>query len=113
MSGQYITPMPTMKGLIMLKEAIIAHSLRACSRLLIDHQLREAEEEEALVEGGSVINPGSCTAYSMARTRATQQGRARLQSRSKRKLLKPRRGRVSQSKSSILLRAILHTFQNM
>jgi hypothetical protein len=72
MSGQSITPMPTMKGPIMLSAAIIAHSLRACSRLLIDHQLREVEEEEASVEGGSIINPGSCTASSVARTRATQ-----------------------------------------
>jgi hypothetical protein len=112
MSGQSITPMPTMKGPIMLKVAIIAHSLRACSRLLIDHQLHEAEEEEASVEEGLVINPGSCTASSVVRTRATQ-GCARLQSRNKRKLLKPRRGRVSQNKSSILLPSTLHTSQNM
>jgi hypothetical protein len=37
----------------------------------------------------------------------------RLQSGSKRKLLKPRCDRVSRSKSSILLRATLHTSQNM
>jgi hypothetical protein len=49
--------MPTMKGPIMLRTTIIAHSLRACNKLLIDHQLREADEEEASVEGGSVINP--------------------------------------------------------
>jgi predicted phosphodiesterase len=88
-------------------------SRRACNRLLTGHQHREAEEEEASVEEGLLINPGSCIAFSIARTRATQQGRARLQSRSKRKLLKPRRGRVSQSKSSILLRVILHASQNM
>jgi hypothetical protein len=113
MSGQSITLMPTMKGPTMLRKAIIAHSLRAYSRLLIDHQLREAEEEETSVEGGSVINPGSCTASSLAWTRATQQGRARSQYRSKRKLLKPKRGKASRSKSSTLLRAILHTSQNM
>jgi hypothetical protein len=112
MSGQSITPMPTMKGLLMLRTAIIAQSLRVCRRLLIDHQLREAEEEEASVEGGLVINRGSCTAFSVARTRAIEQGCARSQSRSKRKLLKRRRGRVSQNKSSILLRATLHTSQN-
>jgi hypothetical protein len=37
MSGQSITLMPTMKGPTMLKAAIIAHSLQACSRLLTDH----------------------------------------------------------------------------
>jgi hypothetical protein len=113
MSGQSITPISTMKGPIMLRTAIITHSLRACNRLLIDHQLWEAEEEEALVEEGSVINPGSCTASSVARTRVTQQGYARSQFRSKRKLLKLRCGRISRSKSFILLRATLHTSQNM
>jgi hypothetical protein len=72
MSGQFITPMPTMKGPIMLKTAMMARSLRACSRLLSDHQLREADEEEASVEEGSAINPESCTASFVARTRATQ-----------------------------------------
>jgi hypothetical protein len=77
MSGKSITPMPTMKGPTMLRAVIIAHSLRACSKLLTDHQLREAEEEEASVEEGSVINPGSCTAFFVVRTRVTQQGHAR------------------------------------
>jgi hypothetical protein len=77
MSGQFITPMPTMKGPIMLRTAIIAPSLRACSRLLSDHQLREAEEEEASVEEASAINPESCTAFFVARARVIQQGHAR------------------------------------
>jgi hypothetical protein len=34
----------------MLRPVIIAHSLRACNKLLTDRQLREAEEEEASVE---------------------------------------------------------------
>jgi hypothetical protein len=105
--------MPTMKGPIMLRAAIIAHSLRACSRLLTDHQLWEAEEEEASMEEGLVINLESCIASSVARTRVTQQGHARSLSRSKRKLLKPRRSRISQSKFSILLHATLHTSKNM
>jgi hypothetical protein len=77
MSEQSITPMPTMKGPTILRAAIIAHSLRACTKLLTDHQLREAEEEEASVEEGLAINPGSCTACFAARTRVTQRGRAR------------------------------------
>jgi hypothetical protein len=36
-----------MKGPTMLRAAIIAHSLRACSRLLTDHQSQEVGEEEA------------------------------------------------------------------
>jgi hypothetical protein len=113
MSDQFITPMLMMKGPAMFSIAITVLSLRACNILLSDHQLREAEEEGVSVEEGSTINPESCTAFFVARTKATQQGHARSQFRSKRKLLKPRRGRVSRSKSSTLLRVILHTSQNM
>jgi hypothetical protein len=109
MSGQFITPIPTMKGPIMLRTTIIAHSLRACSRLLSDYQLQEAEEEEASVEEGSAINPETCTASFVVRTRDIQQGHARSQFRSKRKLLKPRHDRVSRSKPSTMLRATPHT----
>jgi hypothetical protein len=77
MLGQSITPMSMMKGPTMLRAAMIAHSLWACSRLPTDHQLREAGEEEALVEKGSTINLGSCSAFSVVRTRVTQQGGAR------------------------------------
>jgi hypothetical protein len=109
MSDQFITLMPMMKGLAMFSIAITVLSLRACNRLLSYHQFREAEEEEVLVEESSAINPESCTVFFVARTRATQQGHARSQFRSRRKLLKPRRDRVSRSKSSTLLRVILHT----
>jgi hypothetical protein len=112
MLGQSIIPMPKMKGPTMLRAAIIAHSLRACNKLLIDHQLWEAGEEEASVEEGSAINPGSYSVFSMVRIRVTQWGHARTRSKSKRKLLKLRRGRISRSRSSILLRATLHTSQN-
>jgi hypothetical protein len=108
MPGQSIIPMPTMKGPTMLRAVIIAHSLRACSKLLTDRQLREVEEEEASVEEGLVISLVSCSAFSMARTRVTQRGRARSRSKSKRKLLKPRHDRISRSKSSILFRATLY-----
>jgi hypothetical protein len=46
MSGQFITPMPMMKGPAMFSIAITVLSLRACSRLISDHRLRGAEEEE-------------------------------------------------------------------
>jgi hypothetical protein len=45
--------MPAMKGPIMVRAVSIAHSLRACSRLLIDHQPREGEGGEALAEEGT------------------------------------------------------------
>src|SRR5689334_21705768 len=98
MSDQFINPMPMMKGPAMFSIAITVLSLRACNRLLSDHRLRGAKEEEVLVDEGSAINPGSCTVFFAARTRATQQGHIRSQSRSRRKLLKLRRSRVSRSK---------------
>jgi hypothetical protein len=113
MSGQFTIPLPMMKGPTMLIIAIIAHSLRACNRLLLDHQLREAEEEETSLEEDSAINPESCTASFVARTRVIQQGHARSQFTSKRKSLKTRHDRVSRSKSFTLLLGTLHTSQNM
>jgi hypothetical protein len=83
MSGQSIIPIPTMKGPTMLRAAIIAHSLWACSKLLTDHQLRETGEEETSVEEGSAINPGSFSAFSVERTRVTQPGYARSRFKSK------------------------------
>jgi hypothetical protein len=112
MSGQFITLMTMMKWLAMFSIVIIVLSLRACSRLLSDHRLRGAEEEEVSVEEGLAINPESCTVFFVARTRATQQEHAMSQFRSRRKLSKLSRGRVSRSKSSTLLRVIPHTSQN-
>jgi hypothetical protein len=102
-----------MIGPAMLNIAIIVLRLRACNILLLDHQLREVEEEEVSVVVGLAINLESCTAFFVARTRATQQGHAMLPFISKRKLLKLKRGRVSQSKSSTLLHAILLTSRSM
>jgi hypothetical protein len=107
MSDQSTTPMPMMIGPAMLNLAIIVLRLPACNRLFSDHQLREVEEEEVLVVVGLAINPENCTAFFVARTRATQQGHARLPFRSRRKLLKLKHDRVSRSKSSTLLRATL------
>jgi hypothetical protein len=57
-----------MKGPAMFSIAIIVLSLQACNILLSDHRLREAEEEEVLVEEGSTINPESCIVFFVART---------------------------------------------
>jgi hypothetical protein len=107
MSDQSTTPIPTMIGPAMLNIAIIILRLRACNRLLSDRQLREVEEEEVLVVEGLEINPKSCTAFFVARTRAIQQGCVMSPFRIRRKLLKLKRGRISRSKSSTLLHATL------
>jgi hypothetical protein len=67
---------------------------------------------EALAEEGTVISPENCSAFFVARTRDIQRGCAKSRSKSKRKSLKPRHGRISRSRSGILLRATLHTSQN-
>jgi hypothetical protein len=113
MSDQSTTPIPTLIGPAMHNITIIVLRFRACNRLLSGHQLREVEEEEVLVVEGLAINPESCIAFFVARTRATQQGHARLPFRSRRKLLKLKRGRVSRSKSSTLLHASLLMSRSM
>jgi hypothetical protein len=112
MSDQFTTPMPMMKGLAMFSIAIMVLNLQACNRLLSDHRFRGAGEEEVLVEDDLAINLESCIVFFVAKTRATQQEHDRLQFRSRRKLPKLRRGRVSRSKSSTLLRVIPYTSQN-
>jgi hypothetical protein len=49
-----------MKGPTILRAVIIAHCLRSCNKLLTGHQLREAEEEEASVEEGSITRKLFC-----------------------------------------------------
>jgi hypothetical protein len=60
-------------GPIILKVASTYRSLRECNKLPIGHKPREAEEGETSEEG-MVISLGSCSAYSVAKTRDTPQG---------------------------------------
>jgi hypothetical protein len=67
---------------------------------------------EALAEEGTVLSPGNCSAYYVERTRDTQRGCAKSQSKRRRKLQKPKHDRVSQSRSCIPLRATLRIFRS-
>jgi hypothetical protein len=67
----------------------------------------EASEEDL------ALSPGDCSAYSVGRIRDTQQGRAKSQSKSRRRSLKPKRDRISRRRSCILLHAIRHISLNM
>jgi hypothetical protein len=58
------------------------------------------------------ISPGNSTAYSVVRTRATLQEHARLPSRSRKRLPKQKRDRISRSRFYTLLRATLPIYQN-
>jgi hypothetical protein len=59
------------------------------------------------------INPERSIAYSMVNTRATRQEHARLSFKSKKRSPKQKPGRISRSRSYILLCATLPTYQNM
>jgi hypothetical protein len=62
---------------------------------------------------GMVTSLGNCSAYSMAKTRDTPQGRAKSRSRSRRKSLKPKHDRTSRSRSYILLHVTLRISRSM
>jgi hypothetical protein len=90
----------------------IAHSLKGNSKAPSGHQLQGPEAAGASEEDMG-INPGKSIAYSVVKTRATLQERARLPFRSKKRLPKQKPGRTSRSRFYILLHATLPTFQNM
>jgi hypothetical protein len=94
--------MQVMIGPITLRAVSTAHSLRLCSKPPIDHQPQEAEGGEASEEG-RVTSPRICSAYSVVKTRDTPQGYAKSPSRSRRKSLKPKHNKISQSRSCFVL----------
>jgi hypothetical protein len=88
------------------------HSLRGSSKAPLGHQLQGTEALGASEEDMG-IRPGKSIAYSVVRTRAILQECAKSLSRSKRRLQKPKLGRISRSRSYTLLCATLLTYQNM
>jgi hypothetical protein len=76
------------------------------------HQPQEAEGAEALEED-TKISPQDYFAYSAVKTKATPQEHAKSQFRSKKRLPKLRHDRISQSRSYILLHAILPMSQSI
>jgi hypothetical protein len=101
-----------MTGKITPRAASKAHNLQECSKIPTGHQPQEAEGGEASEEG-LLLNLGDCSTYSMGRIRDTQQGRAKSWSKSRRRLMKSKRGKISRSRSCTLLHAIRHTSLNM
>jgi hypothetical protein len=59
------------------------------------------------------ISPGKSIAYSVVKTRATRQERVRLPFKSKKRSPKQKPSRMSRSRSYILLRATLPTYQSV
>jgi hypothetical protein len=111
MSDQSITPVRVMTEEASFRGHSTAHNLQGNNKALSGHQPQGAEAAEASEEGMG-ISPESSIAYSMVKTRATLQEHARSPFRSKRRLLKQKRGRISRSRFYILLRATLPIYQN-
>jgi hypothetical protein len=111
MSNRFIIPTQVMTEEVNLKGSNTAPSLQGHNKAPSGHQPQGAEAAEALEED-TEINPEGYIAYSVVKTRATPQEHAKSQFRSKRRLLKLRRGRISRSRSYILLHATLPMSQS-
>jgi hypothetical protein len=111
MSGQSIMVAQVMIGEANPKGNNTAPNHQGHNKAPSGHQLQEAEGAEASKEDME-ISPGDCFACSAMKTKATPQERAKSRFRSRKSLPKLKHDRISQSKSYILLHAILPTFQS-
>jgi hypothetical protein len=112
MLGRFTAPVRTTTKGASLRGHNTPHNLRGNSKALSGHQLQGAEAPGDSEEDLG-ISPGRSTAYFMVRTRAILQECAKSLFRSKRRLQKPKLGRISRSRSCTLLRATLPTYQSM
>jgi hypothetical protein len=112
MSGRSIIPTQVMIEELNLKGNNTAPSHQGRNKAPSGHQHQEAEGVEASEEDTG-ISPEDYFAYSAVKTKATLQEHAKSQFRSKKRLPKLRHGRISRSRSYILLHAILPMSQNM
>jgi hypothetical protein len=86
-------------------------NLQGNNKALLGHQPHGAEAAGASEEG-TRINPEGYIAYFLEKIRATQQEHAKSQYRSKRRLSKLKRDRISRSRFYILLHATLPMYQS-
>jgi hypothetical protein len=112
MSAQSTAPIRVMTKEASFRGHITAHSLQDSSKAPSGHLLQGAEALGASEEDMG-ISPGKSIAYSVVKTRATLQERARLPFRSKKRLPKKKPGGINRSRFYILLRATLPKYQNM
>jgi hypothetical protein len=90
----------------------IPHNLRGSNKALSGRQLQGAKVLGASEEDMGISLERSTT-YSVVRTRAIPQECAKSPSKSRRRLQKPKLGRISRSRSCTLLHAIHPTYQSM
>jgi hypothetical protein len=88
-----------------------APNIQGNNKALSGHQSQGAEAAGASKEDTKISLEGYIV-YSVVKIRATPQELGKSQSRSKRRLSKLRRGRISRSKSYILLHATLPMYQS-
>jgi hypothetical protein len=89
-----------------LKGHNTAPNLQGNNKALSSHQSQGTEAAGAS-EGDTEISPEGYIVYSVVKTRATPQEHAKSQFRSKKRLPKLKRGRISRSRSYILFHATL------
>jgi hypothetical protein len=94
MSGRFIIPVQMTTGGIIPKHNNIALNHQGCNKVLLDHQLQEAEGAQASEEDME-ISPGNCFVCSAAKTKGIPQGRAKSRFRSRKKLPELKHGRIS------------------
>jgi hypothetical protein len=94
-----------------LKGHNMASNLQGSNKALSGHQSQGAEAA-GVSEEDTGITPDSYIAYYVVKTRVTPQEHVKSQFRSKRRLPKLRRGRISRSRSYILLHATLPMSQS-
>jgi hypothetical protein len=94
-----------------LKGSNTALNLKGNNKALTGHQSQGTEAAGASKEDTG-ISPEGYIVYSVVKTRVTPQEHAKSQFRSKRRLPKLRRDRISRDRSYILLHAILPMYQS-
>jgi hypothetical protein len=112
MLDQSTAPVRTMTKEASFRSHSTVHSLQDSNKAPSGHQLQGAEAAGASEEDMG-ISPGKSIAYSVVKTRATLQERVKSPFKSKKRLPKQKPGRINRSRSYILLRATLPTYQSM
>jgi hypothetical protein len=112
MSGQFTTQPRVMTEEVNSRGRSILRKLRGNNKALSGRQLQEAEAPGASKEDLGT-SPGRSIAYFVVKTRDTIQERVKSPSKNKRRLQKPKPGKVNRRRSCTLLRVIHPTYQNM
>jgi hypothetical protein len=112
MLGQFTTPLKVMTEEVSCRGRNILHNLWGSNKALFSRQLQEAEAPGASEEDMET-SPGRSIAYFVVKTRAILQECAKSPYKSRRRLQKPKPGKVNRSRSCTLLRVTHPTYQNM